>query len=116
MLRKREIKIIVPFRSYPMRNRKFQKNSKKIQKIKKYHSGFISTFFVGKVRERAKIKIIVPFRSYPMHNGKFQKNSKEIKNIKKIPLWLHFKPKQVGEGQERGKIKIIVPFRSWPKG
>ena len=31
-----EIKIIVPFRSYPMCNRKFQKkkNSKKIQKIK----------------------------------------------------------------------------------
>ena len=32
----------VPFRSYPTRNRKFQKNSKKIQKIKKYHYGFIS--------------------------------------------------------------------------
>ena len=31
--RKREIKIIVPFRSYPTRNKKFQKNSKKIQKI-----------------------------------------------------------------------------------
>ena len=31
----------VLFRSYPMRNRKFQKNSKKIQKIKKYHYGFI---------------------------------------------------------------------------
>ena len=29
------------FRSYPTRNRKFQKNSKKIQKIKKYHYGFI---------------------------------------------------------------------------
>ena len=32
----------VPFRSYPTRNRNFQKNSKKIQKIKKYHYGFIS--------------------------------------------------------------------------
>ena len=32
-MRKREIKIIVPFRYYPMRNRKFQKNSKKIHKI-----------------------------------------------------------------------------------
>ena len=31
----------VLFRSYPTRNRKFQKNSKKIQKIKKYHYGFI---------------------------------------------------------------------------
>ena len=33
----------VPFRSYPTRNRKFQNNSKKIQKIKKYHFGFISS-------------------------------------------------------------------------
>ena len=28
-------------RSYTTRNRKFQKNCKKIQKIKKYHYGFI---------------------------------------------------------------------------
>ena len=34
----------VPFRSHPtLRNRKFQKNSKKIQKIKKYQHGFISS-------------------------------------------------------------------------
>ena len=34
--RKRKKKeIIIPFRSYTMCNRKFQKNSKKIQKIKK---------------------------------------------------------------------------------
>ena len=31
-MRKREIKIIVPFRSYPMCSRKFQKNRKKLQK------------------------------------------------------------------------------------
>ena len=44
-LRKREKKNYrsVPFHSYPMRNRKFQKYSKKIQKIKKYHCGFISS-------------------------------------------------------------------------
>ena len=30
----------VMFRSYPTRNRKFQKNSKKIQKIKKYRYVF----------------------------------------------------------------------------
>ena len=41
-LKKREIKIIVLFRSYSTDNRKFQKNSKKIQKIQKYHYGFIS--------------------------------------------------------------------------
>ena len=33
----------VPFRSYTTRNRKFQKNSKKIQKTKKYHYGFLSS-------------------------------------------------------------------------
>ena len=33
----------VPFRSYTTRNRKFQKNSKKIQKTKKYHYGFIAS-------------------------------------------------------------------------
>ena len=42
MMRKRENKIIISFRSYPTHNRNFQKNSKKIQKIKKYHYGFIS--------------------------------------------------------------------------
>ena len=31
----------VTFRSYPMHSRKFQKKRKKIQKIKKYHYGFI---------------------------------------------------------------------------
>ena len=33
----------VPFCSYPMRNRKFQKNSKKIQKVKKNHYGLITS-------------------------------------------------------------------------
>ena len=41
--REREkIKVIIPFRSYLTRNRKFQKSSKRIQKIKKYDYGFIS--------------------------------------------------------------------------
>ena len=35
-MRKIEIKIFVPFRSYPMRTTKFQKNSQKIQNIKNY--------------------------------------------------------------------------------
>ena len=33
----------VPFRSDPTRNRKFQKNSNKIEKIKIYHYGLISS-------------------------------------------------------------------------
>ena len=40
---KEKVKIIVPFRSYTTRNRKFQNNSKKIQKTKQYHYGFISS-------------------------------------------------------------------------
>ena len=43
-MRKGEIKIIVPFRSYPMCNRKFQRNiAKKFKKFKKYHYGLISS-------------------------------------------------------------------------
>ena len=41
--RRENIKIIVPFRSNPTRNRKLKKNSKKIQRFKKYHYGFISS-------------------------------------------------------------------------
>ena len=40
---KEKIKISVSIRSYPTRNRKFQTNSKKIQKIVKYYYGFISS-------------------------------------------------------------------------
>ena len=40
-MRKREIKIIVSFRFVP--TRRVEENSKIIQKIKKYHYGFISS-------------------------------------------------------------------------
>ena len=78
-----EKKIVVPLRSYPTRNWKFQKNSKKIKKVKKYHYGFISRQeSVGKGGERDKLKIIVTFRSYPTRNLKFQKNCNKIWKIK----------------------------------
>ena len=78
-----KIEIIVPLRSYQTRNRKFQWNSKKIKKVKKYHYGFISSQeSVGKGGERDKIKIIATFRSYPMRNLKFQKNCNKILKIK----------------------------------
>ena len=71
---------------------------------------------VRKGRERGKIIIIVPFRSVPfLPDGKQKIPKKEQKNSKSliIPLWPHFKPKQVGK-DEREKIKIVVPFHSVP--
>ena len=80
--KREKIKIIVSFRSYPTHNRKFQKNSKKIQKIKQYHYGSISSQKRLEKASREKIKIIVPFCSYLTCNRKFQKNSKKIQKIK----------------------------------
>ena len=69
-----------------MRNRKFQKNNKKItkiKKIKKYRYGCISSQnTLQKGCEREKIKIILPFHSYPRRDRKFQKNSKKFKKLK----------------------------------
>ena len=79
-----KIQIMVPFHSFPTRNIKFQKNRKKIQKIKKILIWIIfEQKQVGKGREREKLKIIVPFGSYPMRNEKFKNNSKKIQKIKK---------------------------------
>ena len=47
-----KIKTIVSFRSNPMRNRKFQTNNKKIQKIKKYCYGFISSQNKGETADK----------------------------------------------------------------
>ena len=69
---------------------------------------FLAKIGWKRMRKR-EIKIIVPFLFYPTRNRKFQKNNKKIL---KIPLLIHFKPKQVGKGCEREKIKIIIPFRS----
>ena len=51
--------------------------------------------------------------SYPTYNREFQKNSKKFQKIKKTPLWLLFKPKQVGKDREREEIKKIVPLSSY---
>ena len=77
-LTNRENKNVVPFRSHPTRNRKFQKNSQKIQKIKKYHYGVISSKNWLEKARREKIKIIVSFRSALTHWIKFKKNNKKI--------------------------------------
>ena len=72
--RKRENKIIVPFRYYPTSNRKFQKNSKKIKKIALWL--YFKPKQVGKGSEREKIENIVPFRSVPTR--RVIENSKKV--------------------------------------
>ena len=98
--------------SYPTRNKKFKRNSKKIQKIRKHHHSFFSSQNnLGKAEKGRKLKL--SFRSVPTR--RVIENSKKIsKKLKKIPLWLHFKPKQVGKGRKREKIIITVPFHSYP--
>ena len=66
-----------------MRNRKFQKNSKKIQKIKKYHYGVISSQKRLEKAQREKIKIIVSFRSVPTRRVRKIQN-KIAKKFKKL--------------------------------
>ena len=81
-----KIKIIVSFRSYRTRYRKFQKKKaeKLKKKLKKHHYGTISSQkLFGKCQESEKIKIIVSFRPYLTHNLKFQKNYQKIKKKNK---------------------------------
>ena len=87
-------KIIIPIHSNPTRNRDFQKNSKRMQKIKKHHSGFITG------RDRLRVtpkKKRISVRSIPTRFGikNSQKIAKKCKNLK-TTLWLYFKPKQCG--------------------
>ena len=61
---KEKKKIIVPINFYPSRNRELKKNSKKIQKIKKLHYGFVSNQNGLGETEKEKKKILVPTSSY----------------------------------------------------
>ena len=65
----------VPFRSYTTRNTKFQKNSKKIKKIKQYYYGFISCKNRLEKAEKVK-KYKLSFRSIP--------TQRVIENSKKL--------------------------------
>ena len=72
-------KKIIPTSSYTTRNRKFQKKSKKIQKIRKHCYGFFSSQNTLGKAEKERKKKIVPMSSYPTCNREFQKNSKKFK-------------------------------------
>ena len=72
----------VSFRSYTTRNRKFQKNSNKIIKIKKYHYGLISSQNWQEKAERER-KLKLSFRF--VHTLRIIENSKKIaKKFKKL--------------------------------
>ena len=102
----------VPFR--PDAKLKIPKNSNKIEKIKIYHYGFISSQNrMENAEKEKKIKIVGPFRSYTTHNRKFQENCKKVQKIKKYHDGFLFKSKLVGKGREGEKIKIIGPFCSY---
>ena len=49
-----KIKIIIPFRSYPTCQRKFEKNRKKFKNIKKYHYRIISSQNMLEKAEKAR--------------------------------------------------------------
>ena len=68
-------KVIVPIHFNPIRNWEFQKNSKKIQKIKEYHYGFFSSQNGTRQAESdtEKKKVIILIHSNPTKNREFQK-------------------------------------------
>ena len=95
-----------------MRNRKFQKNSNKIQKIKQYHYGVISSQNRLEKAHREKIKIIGPFRSYTTRNRKFQKNSKKIWKTKQYQYGYIPSQNKLEKAEKEKKYKLS--FRSVP--
>ena len=67
---KKEILILI--HSNLTRNMEFQKNSKKIKKIKKYHCGFFSSQNgMGQAKNDGKKKKNVPISSQPIRNIEF---------------------------------------------
>ena len=107
------MKIIISISSDPTRYKESQKNSKKIQKIKKHHYDFFSNQNkFGNSEKEGKWKL--SFRSIP--TWPILKNSTKIaKKFEKLENWImaSFKPKQVGKARERVNIKIIIPISSY---
>ena len=80
---KEKKKIIVPINFYPSRNRELKKNSKKIQKIKKLHCGFVSSQNGLGETEKEEKKILVLTSSYLTQTIEFQ-TKKKAKKFKKL--------------------------------
>ena len=113
-LRKRQNQNIVLFRSYSKRNRKFRKNRKKIQNLKKYHYEFISIQNRQEKDEKERNK---NYSSISLLPDAFYKIPKKIaKKLKKLKstIMATFKDKLGRKRTRKRKIKITVPFRSYP--
>ena len=115
--REREkIEITVSFCSYPTRNRKFQKNSKKIQKIKKQHYGFISSQNTFKKAEKErKKKLTVSFcpTRHVIENSR--KIAKKFRKLKKYHYDFISSKNRLEKAEKWRKLKLsfrFVPTRS----
>ena len=104
-------KVIVLIRSNPTRKRKFQKNCKEMQKIKKHHYGFISSENgMGQAEiDTKKKKVIIPIHSKLTQNREFQKSNKKIKNHP-----YGFIRSRNGTGQAESDTKKKKSYRSDP--
>ena len=93
--------------SYLTRNGEFQKNSKKIQQIKKHHYSFFSrqNRLGIALKERKKKKKIVLMSFYQIRNRKLQKNCKKIKKIEKHHYALFFSQNKWGKAEKGRKKK-----------
>ena len=102
--------------SYPTGNRKFQKNSKKIQKFRKHHHTFYSSQNrLENLQKERKLKKKNHSDGFlPDREQEIPKKQQKYSKIQKTPSYLHFKPKQVGKYLEREKIKKIVLMCSYP--
>ena len=118
-MRKREIKIIIPFRSVPTRYviENSKQIAKKFKKLKKYRCGFISSD--NRQEEAAKErKRKLCFRStLSLHDAlpiykKFQKNNKKIKKYHNE--FISSQNRMEIDEKERNKNYRSVPFRSYP--
>ena len=92
--------------SYPTRNRKLKKNSRKIQKIKNQHFGnFLSQNKLGMAEKerKKKKKKIVPRSSYLTRNRKFQKNSKKIQKNRKQYYCFFSRQNMLGKAEKERK-------------
>ena len=92
--------------SYPTCNREFQKNSKKIHKIKKTPLWLLfKSKQVGKGREGEKIKRIVPMSSYKIRNRKFKKKiAKKFKKLKKHHYSIFSSQNKLGKAEKEIKF------------